>query len=89
MSVQSSERRHEPRVPSTGAVKIRIEGAGGPAFEGELVDMSPGGFRITHQQTNLERGTDVNFRHAKAAGKARVMWNRLAAGRLDTGFRIL
>lgn len=89
MSIARAERRREPRVRSTGVVTIRVEDESGPVFEAELVDMSPGGFRVAHHQPSLERGTDVSYRHDKAAGKARVMWNRLAGGRVETGFRIL
>jgi hypothetical protein len=31
----------------------------------------------------------VDFRHAVADGKARVMWNRIAGDRVETGFFVI
>ena len=56
---------------------------------GELVDVSPSGFRMVHANQSLQSGQLVNFSHGFAAGTARVMWNRIMDERVQTGFRIV
>jgi len=89
MTETGSERRSERRSHATGVVSIAFEADSRLSFDGELLDVSAGGFRIAHTQPALERGSEVIFRHPQAHGKARVVWNRILAGQSETGFLIL
>ncbi len=79
------DQRKEPRHPARGAVKVK-----GLQFkiDGDLVDVSGSGFRMAHQDSSLEPGQVIEFWHAYAAGRARVIWNRILQGRVETGFLI-
>jgi len=88
MNVRQNRRR-EVRTPAAGVVKIVVEGGLTPAFEGELIDLSSSGFRVAHKQLSLERGAEVDFRYQEGHGKARVAWNRVAGGQVETGFLVL
>ena len=80
----ASDQRAEPRHRAEGWVIVRF---GQPECEvrGRLVDVSTSGFRIAHDCTTLETGQTVDFSHPEAHGKARVIWNRIAAGGVETG----
>ncbi|MBI3697222.1 MAG: hypothetical protein HY238_20600 [Acidobacteria bacterium] len=58
-------------------------------IEGRLLDYSNGGFRVAHRHSVLRAGQEVRFRHLRAEGKARVVWNRILAQRVESGFLIL
>jgi hypothetical protein len=47
------------------------------------------GFRSVHAYAALHTGQEVDFQHAIAGGKARVMWNRIADDRVETGFLVI
>lgn len=79
------DQRREPRHPARGAVKVKRPAG---KIDGELVDVSSSGFRMEHQSGALEPGQVIEFWHAYAAGKARVIWNRILEGRVETGFFI-
>lgn len=79
------DQRREPRHPARGAVKIKGQLG---KIDGELVDVSSSGFRMEHQDKALKPGQVIEFWHAYAAGKARVIWNRILEGRVETGFFI-
>jgi hypothetical protein len=81
----ASDQRREPRRPASGAVRVIT--ARGPV-DGRLVDVSYSGFRMAHGSAPLEPGQVLEFRHGGASGRARVIWNRIAAGRTETGFFI-
>jgi hypothetical protein len=53
------------------------------------VDYSNSGFRAVHNCAALHSGQEVEFRHAVAVGRARVMWNRITDDRVETGFLVL
>ena len=55
----------------------------------ELLDYSNSGFRAVHAYTALHTGQVVDFQHAVAVGQARVMWNRIADDRVETGFLVI
>lgn len=80
------EQRREPRRAVKG--NVRVSGVRGE-IEGQLVDVSASGFRMAHAESSFEPGQVVEFGHAEAAGKARVIWNRISAGRVETGFFIV
>ncbi len=56
---------------------------------GWLLDYSWSGFRAAHNAVALETGQEVRFRHDQAEGTARVVWNRVLAGHVESGFLIL
>jgi hypothetical protein len=84
------EKRCEPRVPAQGEVILNLDLPGVPReILGELLDVSARGFRAGHQCTVLSTGQDLTFQHAGARGRARVMWNRIAEGKVESGFMLL
>jgi hypothetical protein len=44
---------------------------------------------MAHSDSSLEPGQVIDFSHREAAGKARVVWNRILSGRVETGFLIV
>jgi hypothetical protein len=84
VALDDHEQRREPRYPAVGLVVVRF---GEPEQEvrGWLVDISLSGFRIAHDCRTLETGQTVEFTHPEAHGKARVVWNRIALGRVESG----
>jgi len=89
MKEPGSERRRTRRSLAGGVVEITTDSGSPFSFEGELLDLSAGGFRIAHTQPGLEHGAEVRFQHPDAKGKARVVWNRLHAGRAESGFLVI
>ena len=57
--------------------------------DGHLLDYSTSGFRAEHPYRALHTGQEVEFKHAVAGGRARVMWNRIADDRVETGFLVI
>ncbi|MGC8759955.1 MAG: PilZ domain-containing protein [Bryobacteraceae bacterium] len=81
------ERRREPRLPASGAVRlVLVEGAPIRTLEGRLVDTSLSGFRAAHGYAGLASGQEVEFETADRRGRARVAWTRVAAGEAESGF---
>ena len=90
MTGNFQEKRREPRLPAEGLVKFRSANAPHDAFvEGRLMDISPSGFRAQHSFSGLASGQIVFFEHAQAEGRARVAWNRIASGAVESGFFVL
>ena len=89
MTESGANRRREQRSQASGVVQITIENGSESSFEGRLLDVSNGGFRMAHSCSALERGAEVEFNHPLAHGRARVVSNRLFAGKSETGFFIL
>ncbi len=80
------EQRKEPRRSAKGKVTVQTPRA---EVQGQLVDVSESGFRMAHANTSLEPGSVFAFQHGDAAGEARVVWNRILSGRVETGFLIV
>ena len=80
------ELRREPRHRTKGTVTIHTVRA---EIQGQLVDVSESGFRVAHGDSSLEPGQVLEFVHREAAGHARVIWNRIFSGRVETGFLIV
>lgn len=53
------------------------------------MDVSDRGFRMAHDCVSLAAGQIVEFAHLEAAGHARVVWNRVIAGRVESGFLVV
>jgi hypothetical protein len=83
------ENRKEPRRFVNGEVRVRFENPQPREIQGRLVDVSLSGFRMSHGYTALEAGQVVEFSHIEAAGRARVVWNRIANERVETGFLVV
>lgn len=80
------ELRKEPRRQAKGAVTVRTARG---EVAGQLVDVSESGFRMAHGEASLEPGQVLAFSHREASGQARVIWNRILSGRVETGFLIV
>jgi len=89
MNVAINEKRREIRQPGEGPVLVNFSNPQPMEVLGQLVDVSPGGFRMVHANQSLQSGQLVGFSHALAIGTARVMWNRIMDHRVETGFRIV
>jgi hypothetical protein len=83
------EQRRETRRMAQGAVMVRFDTPQPFVIHGRLVDVSANGFRMAHEFRNLEAGQMVDFSHGEAAGKARVVWNRITSQRVETGFLVI
>lgn len=81
------ERRAQPRHYAHGTVTLH-PGAGG-AIAARLLDISRCGFRAVHGEQTLRPGQEVGFEIAGLPGSARVVWTRIASGRVESGFLIL
>ena len=93
MSLRSSlkirEQRREQRRLANGRVRVRCSDPRAMEIEGRLLDISPSGFRMIHTCVSLVAGQTVEFSHPEAEGHARVMWNRVLAERVETGFFVI
>lgn len=85
----SVEKRREQRRKASGSVEVRFTYPKARRIEGVLIDVSPSGFRMAHREASLEAGLVVEFSHGEASGKARVMWNRIVDGKVETGFLLI
>ena len=85
----AAERRTERRHPADGHLKFSFEDPARQEVTGRLLDYSKSGFRAAHSYAALHTGQVVEFQHVVAVGQARVMWNRIADDRVETGFLIL
>lgn len=83
------DRRSEQRHAGHGSLKLSFDDPAPQEVNGELLDYSTSGFRAEHPYTALHAGQEVAFQHAVAVGRARVMWNRIANDRVETGFLVI
>lgn len=86
VSQHEVDKRREIRRPGRGSVHLRWDGPGSHEIRGQLVDVSDGGFRMLHDCTALISGQVVEFRHVEGQGQARVVWTRILASEVETGF---
>lgn len=89
VSMSADERRAEERIQVEGKVKLRFTDPSPLTVEGSLLDYSTSGFRAVHQHQSLQTGEIVEFAHFVSSGRARVMWNRISDGSVQTGFLVL
>jgi hypothetical protein len=87
--MSAADRRSELRHPADGHLKFSFEDPSHQEVNGRLLDYSKSGFRAAHTYPALHTGQVVNFEHLIAAGQARVMWNRIADDRVESGFLII
>jgi hypothetical protein len=88
-SLTLPEKRRENRTVCAGHVRIVVDDPIEQALDGKLLDVSPSGFRALHAHTGLTNGQTVLFMHPHATGKARVIWNRISNGAVESGFLIV
>ena len=89
MNLSVREMRREQRRKAEGTVRVSFANPKPVQIDGRLVDVSAGGFRMAHACAALSAGQIVEFAHAEAAGQAQVVWNRVSAKRVETGFRVV
>jgi hypothetical protein len=89
MNLALQEQRKEARQPAEGPVLVRFADPQPSEILGQLMDVSPSGFRMSHANQSLHSGQMVEFSHYLAVGAARVMWNRIMDQRVETGFLIV
>jgi len=77
--------RREPRLRADGSVTLRFDRH---RITGQLMDVSSSGFRAAHDCPHLRTGATVHFRHEAGSGRARVVWNRISGGSIESGFFI-
>ncbi len=88
-TILGAEKRREPRLATDGLVRIVIEDQEHLAIEGQLVDVSASGFRVSHSSATLSKGQLVRFEHPTARGCSKVIWNRITTEIVETGFLIV
>jgi hypothetical protein len=86
--VTMHEKRRETRRATTGNVRVRFTNPEPLEIAGKLMDVSMSGFRMAHDFASLHSGQVVEFAHIEATGRAKVMWNRILAGGVETGFLV-
>ncbi|HEV8145400.1 MAG TPA: PilZ domain-containing protein [Bryobacteraceae bacterium] len=89
MNISVAEKRREYRRPASGIVHLKLTTPRPFEVVGRLLDISDGGFRMTHSYTPLAAGHLVDFRHHESSGRARVVWNRILGDRVETGFVVV
>jgi len=83
------DRRAERRYKGRGALKLVFADPSRQEVLGRLIDYSKSGFRAVHAYAALHSGQVVEFQHAIAVGKARVMWNKISGDSVETGFLVI
>ena len=89
MNPAALEKRREIRHPADGEVRVCFHNPAPAEILGQLMDVSENGFRMAHGDRSLETGQVVEFSHPEAAGRARVVWNRIDEACVETGFVII
>ena len=87
--MSAADRRSERRHAGRGPLQLSFDDPSPQQITGQLMDYSTSGFRAIHAYAALHTGQVVNFQHAVACGKARVMWNRIAGDTVETGFFVI
>ena len=83
------ENRREHRYAVEGEVFFSFDDPLRQEIAGVLKDYSKSGFRAVHNYPALVSGQVVNFQHVLSGGEARVVWNRILGGMIETGFVVL
>ncbi len=83
------DQRKEPRRAADGAVRVWFANPEPFEIQGQLLDVSASGFRMAHDCSTLQAGQMVEFAREEAAGRARVMWNRIVNAHVESGFLLV
>ena len=91
MHPDPQNRRSEERFDAEGEGELLLsfDDSGPQEVRAILTDYSKSGFRAKHNYSNLETGQVVRFRRLVAWGEAKVVWNRISGGKVETGFLVL
>jgi hypothetical protein len=87
--VNMHEKRREERREASGQVRVTFTDPEPLEIDGTLMDVSANGFRMAHDCASLRSGQVVEFAHPEAKGRARVMWNRIMGGGVESGFLVV
>jgi hypothetical protein len=87
--VTMHDKRREARREASGQVRIVFTDPEPLEIDGRLMDVSASGFRMAHECASLRSGQLVEFAHPEARGRARVIWNRILAGGVESGFLVV
>ena len=79
------ERRREKRETTSGQVRLTFEDTK-VSVPGELMDISPGGFRIKHTYQEISLNQVARIEYCDGSRRARVAWNRRLGGEIESGF---
>ena len=88
-SKSGAEQRQEVRRPGKGNIVVRWSSPRPQQIVGKLVDVSDSGFRMSHDCSSLTAGLFVDFAHFEAKGRARVVWTRIVAETVESGFVVV
>ena len=83
------EKRREARRLTTGEVRVKFTDPVPLEIDGKLMDVSANGFRMSHDCAVLHSGQVVDFIYVEAKGRAQVVWTRILAGGVETGFLVM
>src|SRR5271157_2048675 len=86
---KGNERRAETRRAANGEVTLWLNGSALTTVSGRLMDVAKSGFRAQHHSSELRPGHIVEFDLAGVNGRAQVVWTRILAERVESGFLIL
>jgi hypothetical protein len=90
MSHSWQEKRREPRQAASGPVEFTLPDSLPPlTVRGNLLDISPHGFRASHSFPGLTCGQVVTFHHERRHGRARVAWTRVTQDSVESGFFVI
>ena len=87
-STSTRDQRREQRSVCAGPVRIELRGGPAP-FEGELLDISANGFRMSFTYPAPETGTEVEFSHEFFRGRARIIWTLQQGSHFEAGCMVL
>jgi hypothetical protein len=82
-------RRSEKRFEADEPLLLSFDDPVPQQLRATLTDYSASGFRARHEYPNLETGQVVRFERSAAHGAAKVVWNRISAGKVETGFVLI
>ena len=88
-STTPTDRRAEPRPRADGRIDLRPEGFTPSLISGQMLDISRTGFRARHTFRGLTSGQMVRYAFGRVEGRARVVWTRIMADHVESGFLIL
>lgn len=80
------DRRSEPRVKTSGEVRLSICGTQKLEIPGRVLDLSAHGMRAEHMYPALTPGMMLEVQYGPQQYSARVVWNRIKEDGVETGF---
>ncbi len=85
-----SERRSHARLAARGELTFRPnQGSAAKLTRGQFVDISAGGFRISHHDTDLSVGQELIASYGFGDLMVRIIWRHIGKDQVETGFAIL